>query len=187
MHDPVGLLVMRYAFPCAEISVTLGHLTREEYEALEAAVTVGESFPRPRLEAFFPALVRRLKEVAKKEKIPDYWSEDAVHAYFLRHHDAYIDVGDGMLGRMSPTEKELCRCKVGEVIEIKNSTNSNSKTPNATILTLKTTRNGKDSEELVLGTYLGEVEKGDIVVSHRKFATEQLSPETAARHGYPSR
>ena len=35
----VGLLVMRYAFPCAEISVRMGNITQEEYDCWKAAMS----------------------------------------------------------------------------------------------------------------------------------------------------
>ncbi len=170
MADP-GLLVMRYAFPCAEISIQLGNITRKEYEEIEAALLAGRSLPQEKLEQFFPALTRRLKEVAERDGLSEYWSEDAIHTYFLKYHDEYIDKGDGMLGQMSPTEKELCRCTIGKVMEVKQEQ----------IITLKT----PNGNELVLGKYAGNIEEGDIVVSHRKFATEKLSAEQAATYGYP--
>ncbi len=171
MRDPVGLVLMRYAFPCAEISVRLGHITQEEYDALEAALLAGESFPRTRLERFFPAAVRRMKEVAEREGILDYWSLEALHAYFLGEHTRYIDAGDGMLGEMMACEKDLCRCRIGEVLQVVEG--------NEMVLRVRT----NEGEETVLGRYLPTAKKGDIVVSHRRFATEILDGETAARYG----
>ncbi|MBR9693157.1 hypothetical protein GOV07_04495 [Candidatus Woesearchaeota archaeon] len=166
----VGLLVMRYAFPCAEISIRLENLSPRDYAELEEAIRNGKSLPRKHLEKLFPALTRRLKEVAEKENLPLYWTVDAVHAYFLKYHDEYIDKGDGMLGQMSPTEKELCRCRIGKVTEKRDQN----------VLVLET----KDGEYLVLGRYVPEAEVGDIIASHRRFATERLSAEQAAMFGY---
>ena len=170
MLEPVGLLVMRYAFPCAEISIQLRNVTRADYDRIEQALLKGQSLPRNELERYFPALIRRLKEVAEREGLPLYWTVDAVHAYFLKYHDEYIAKGDGMLGKMSPSEKELCRCRIGRVTDVKGE-----------IVRVET----KQGAELVFSKYLPNIDKGDIIVSHRKFATERLFPGQAAMYGFP--
>ncbi len=173
MTDPVGLLVMRYAFPCAEIAKQQKRLTDAEYQDLENALLQGKGLPRNRLEPHFPALFRRLDEVAEKEEL-EAWSVDAVRTYFLEYHGAYIDKGDGLFSKMMPTAKELCRCRIGRVIKIEHRRGS----------PIYAIQIPPDTEERVLGQYLPGVEVGDIIVTHRRFATEKLSPDEAAKYGY---
>jgi hypothetical protein len=176
MNDPVGLVFMRYAFPCAEIAEQLGNLSQEEVAAMEAALVEGESLPRTRLEKFFPAATRRLKEVAAKEGLKDYWTLEAIHLHYLKHHARYIDEGDGLLKEMMPCEKELCKCSVGRILRISRKGNSitNSEEPIFDVETKKGTIR-------VLGRYLSKAKEGDFVAVHRRFATEVLDLATAER------
>jgi hypothetical protein len=161
--DDAALLVMRFAFPCAEISKQLGHISEEEYDKIEAALLKQEALPRADIERFWPALFKRLKEVAAKEGL-DYWDIDNIRIHYLKYHDEYIDNGDGMLGLMSPTEKQLCRARLGTV-----------KQKNNDILIL-------ENNQRILGRYLPNCKAGDIVAYHRRFATDVLSPEQAATY-----
>ncbi len=165
MGDEAALLVMRFAFPCAEISKRLGHISAEEYARIEAALLAQEPLPRADIERYWPALFKRLKEVAEKEGL-DYWDVENIRLHYLTYHDAYIDAGDGMLGLMSPTEKELCRARLGRVENVE-------AIGEERILIL-------EEGERVLGRYLPGVEEGATIAYHRRFATDVLSTEQAA-------
>lgn len=154
-----ALLVMRFAFPCAEISVQLGHITRDEYDRIERALLAQEPLPRADIERFWPALFRRLKEVAAREG-RDYWSIENIRRHYLVHHDAYIDAGDGLLGEMMACEKELCRARTGRVASIEDS--------GERVLVL-------EDGTRILGRYLPGAKKGDTVAYHRGFATDVLA------------
>jgi hypothetical protein len=173
MNDPVGLAFMRYAFPCAEIAEQLGNLTEEEVDALEAALIAGESLPQPRLEAFFPAATRRLKEVAQREALKEYWTFEAIHLHYLKHHARYIDEGDGLLKEMMPCEKEICKCQVGKIKKI-----VAAEMPGTERIFEVDTKNGPLR---VLGRYLPGAKENDFIAVHRRFATEVLDPATAKR------
>lgn len=167
MSDEAALLVMRFAFPCAEISVQLGHVTPDEYARIEEALLAQEPLPRSEIERFWPALFRRLKEVAAAEGL-DYWSIENLRRHYLLYHDRYIDDGDGLLGEMMPCEKELCRARVGTVLDVLD---------NGVLLV----EHGGERTR-VLGRYLPGVRIGDTVAVHRRFATDRLDEETAARY-----
>jgi len=156
---------MRFAFPCADISCQLGHISAEEYRIIEQHLRKQNPLPRKDIERYWPALFRRLKEVAAKEGL-DYWDIKNIRLHYLKYHDEYIDKGDGLLRLLSPTEKELCRAKLGTVKEI-----LTSKKERIIIL---------EDGERVLGRYLPSVKPGDLIAYHRRFATDVLSEEEAA-------
>jgi hypothetical protein len=163
--DEAALLVMRFAFPCAEISVQLGHIFPEEYATIEKALLEQKALPRAEIERYWPALFKRLKEVAEKEGL-DYWDSKNIRLHYLKYHDGYIDMGDGLLGKMSPTEKELCRARLGKVVR-------REKVGEELIFILE---NG----ERILGRYLPSVTEGTIIAYHRRFATDVLSEAAVA-------
>lgn len=166
--DEAALVVMRFAFPCADISLQLGHITAKEYERIEQALRAGRPLPREEIERYWPALFRRLKEVAAREGL-DYWDLGNIRLHYLKHHDAYIDAGDGLLGEMMPVEKDLCRCRLGRVEAV-----------DGEVLTVKL----PEGVATVSARYLPGVSRGDIVAVHRRFATDRLAEGTAAAYGF---
>ncbi len=171
MTTSPSLLVMQSAFPCADIALQLGNMTEKDYAMLEKALLARRPLPRATLERCFPALTRRLKEVAKKERLA-YWSVENIRTHSFKHHDAYIDDGDGLLKEMMPCEKELCRCKLYEVVAVEERPER--------IYTVKT----ENGDERVLGRYLPGATPGAIIAVHRRFATDALSPAQATQYGF---
>ncbi|MBW2988042.1 hypothetical protein DRJ48_00770 [Candidatus Woesearchaeota archaeon] len=147
---------LRYAFPCAQVLLDTGKLTKEGYERLKRAVMSGEGITRDELESIFRSAVARMKELFGE----DYWSLAAVREYFIEHHNRIIDAGKEGYANAPEYFKEMCKVHIARVVAREGSG-------------LRVRYGGK--ERVVLGLLCPEAKPGDKVSIHLGFAIEVLA------------
>lgn len=106
----------KYAFPCAQVKLKLGSLTKEKYDELER-VFFENGFPdKEILEKTFPPAFRRIGDLAGEMNC-GMWNQEVLEEYWTKNHNVVIDDGDGMYGIASEEFKDLCKVQVAEVVD----------------------------------------------------------------------
>lgn len=106
----------KYAFPCAQVKLKLGSLTKERYDELER-IFFENGFPeRDELERAFPPAFRRIRDLAEEMNC-GMWNPEVMEEYWTKNHNKVIDDGDGMYGIASEEFKDLCKVQVAEVAD----------------------------------------------------------------------
>ena len=129
----------KFAFPCAQVKLKLGSLTKEKYDKLEQTFLQNGTPTKEELEKTFPPAFRRIKKLSD-----DYWNPEIIKKYWEQNHNEVIDQGDGMYGIASEEFRDLCKIHTAEILKIdgdklivmynnKTRTVSNFLIPNATI------------------------------------------------------
>jgi len=150
---------LKYAFPCAFITLQRGAIDAKTYNRLERAAVKGESLPRPTLEKVFAAADRRM-DILVKENGYEKWSMKLVRDYYWKWHDRFIKEGEGSYAFAPDILKELCRVLPGTVMKAAKDT---------AVVKLK---GGKVRP--VMTSLVGPVRKGDKVMVHYGYACEKL-------------
>ncbi len=153
---------LRYSFACAHVLLEQKRITDKEYNELENCVNKDHPMSRERLEHLFPAAFRRIKQVAK-DMGKDCWNRDVMKRYFRIEHNKYIDMGDGMYGRMGDIFKDMCKVHEATIKE-------------------KIEKKGKEfykvtydhKERIVLANLLPDTKIGDKITIHHFYAVEKL-------------
>ena len=146
---------LRYAFPCAQVLVDQEKITREEYEFLHSRVISNKPVRKARLEELFKAAVRRIQKVYGE----GYWNKDNIRNYFLIHHNAFIEQGEGDFEYVSETLRKLCRVRKGRI-----------KAKDGHVITV----DHDGEEKKVMGHLIPEARRGDLISTHLGFAVEVL-------------
>ncbi len=146
---------LKYSFPCAQVLLDKGQISKEEYEKLKGAAISGGSVERETLERMFTAAIRRLKAVFGK----DYWTPESVREYFISHHNHFIDEGEGEYARAPGYFKRMCKVHKAKVISRKGNA-----------LTVEFDGQTKP----VVGLLLKDAKPGDTVTVHLGFAIEKI-------------
>jgi hypothetical protein len=150
---------LKYAFPCAFITLQRGAIDLKTYKMLERAAVQGESLPRSMLEKVFAAADRRM-DILVKEQGYEKWSMKLVRDYYWKWHDRFIKDGEGSYGFAPEIIKELCRVLPGTVVKVGKET---------AVVKLK---GGKVRPVMTL--LVGALKKGDKVMVHYGYACEKL-------------
>jgi hypothetical protein len=150
---------LKYAFPCAFITLQRGAIDAKTYDRLEKAAVRGESLTRKTLEKVFAAANRRMN-ILVKEHGYEKWSMQLVHDYYWKWHDRFIKDGEGSYEFAPKILKDLCRVRQGTVIR---------GGKQAAVVRFK---GGKTRP--VMTALTGPLKKGDKVTVHYGYACERL-------------
>lgn len=110
------ILFLKYAFPCAGVTLARGKITQKEYDVLEKAVRTSRALPWKTLERIFVPARRRIREVAARIHGAPHDSA-VIRRYYLEFHNEYIKNNDGSYARAPEALKKLCRVERARVIE----------------------------------------------------------------------
>lgn len=105
---PVEVYFLKYAFPCAFITLQRGRISQSEFEMLERAAIAGAVVARADLERIFAPAMRRLRKLAEKKGY-EMWSRELVAEYYFTNHNRIIDEGEGDYGNAPEVLRELCK------------------------------------------------------------------------------
>jgi len=160
---PGGLSVeayfLKYAFPCAFITLQRGAINQKTYDRLEKAAVRGDSLTRKELEKVFAAADRRM-DILVRERGYKKWSFELVQDYYWKWHDRFIKDGEGSYRFAPKVLKELCRVLSGTVVRVRKE---------AAVIRFK---GGKTRP--VMTALTGPLKKGDKVIVHYGYAVEKI-------------
>jgi len=157
---PVEVYFLKYAFPCAFISLQRGRIDQSEYEMLEDAAINNRVIPKEQLEEVFVPAIRRMKRLADKMDL-DVWSRVLLEEYYIKQHNQIIDEGIEDYAHAPEVLRELCKVRMAEIIEVKGD------------LAVAKLENGKD--RAVQSDLVGMLKVGDKVMVHYGYVVEKLS------------
>ena len=106
----------KYAFPCAQVKLKLGSLTKEKYDELERMFLENDFPEKEVLEKTFPPAFRRMGNLAGK-MCGEMWDDEVVEEYWTKNHNEIIDEGDGMYGTATEEFRDLCKVHGAKIIE----------------------------------------------------------------------
>ncbi len=150
---------LKYAFPCAFITLQRGRISQAEFEMLERAAVNGEAVERGELERIFAPAIRRLKKLAEETGF-EMWSRELVEEYYFKNHNQIIDEGEGDYGKAPKVLCELCKIFPAVVV---------SGSAGAVVVELP----GGKLRAVNTGL-TGALKKGDRVMVHYGYACEKL-------------
>ncbi len=113
---PVEAYFLKYAFPCAFITLQRGRITKAEFEMLEDAAVNGEAVARSDLDRIFAPAMRRLHKLAEETGF-EMWSRELVEEYYFKNHNQIIDEGEGDYGKAPEVLCELCKIFPAVVVQ----------------------------------------------------------------------
>ncbi len=154
-------LFFNYAGVCSEVLVEMGSMEKEKYDALKKFMKEGKAPTREFLEESYPAAIRRIKRLAEKMGIADYWDIRVIQEYWYNEHNKVIDSKDGNYARFPEVFCEYCKVHVAEVQKI---------LPNNFVLV----KYGKIQRPVFVKKYLGELSVGEKVRIHQSEAIEKV-------------
>lgn len=108
---------LKYAFPCAFVTLQRRKITQEEYDELESAAYENGKISRERLTKVFAPAVRRMKKLAE-EKVMELWSKELMKEYYWHRHNEIIDSRDESYAKAPDFLCELCRIVRAEVVRV---------------------------------------------------------------------
>lgn len=150
---------LKYAFPCAFITLQRGGIDAKTYDRLEKAAVAGRALPRELLESVFKAAFRRMGVLAREKKC-GVWDLDLIREYYWKRHNILIRQGEGNYRYAPPALKKLCRIESAIVEKISGKT------------AVVKFRNG--GKRPVMTDLCGVLKKGDRVMVHYGYAVEKL-------------
>jgi hypothetical protein len=150
---------LKYAFPCAFITLQRGAIDAKTYDRLERAAVRGESLTRRELEKVFAAANRRM-DILVREHGYKKWSFELVRDYYWKWHERFIKDGEGSYKFAPKILKDLCRVLQGTVVRGGKDT---------VVVRLKGRKTRPVMTELT-----GPLKKGDKVMVHYGYACEKL-------------
>jgi len=149
---------LQYAYPCADVLVDVGSLSKEKYEELGKTLENNNAPSRKEMEEIFVAAFRRLKKLAK-EMNKDYWDMEVMKKYWLENHNENIDEGEGNYSKFPESFKDLCRVHKAKIIEKKDN-----------LLTVKY----GEKIRTVRNDFVPDANVGDTATIHHAYAIEIL-------------
>ena len=150
---------LKYAFPCAFITLQRGGIDRKTYDRLEKAAVKGDALPRKLLEKVFTAAFRRIGVLAREKKC-EVWDLRLIKEYYWKRHNMLIRQGEGSYRFAPPALKKLCRILPATVESVRGKT-----------AVVKFKNGGKRP---VMTDLCGRLKKGDRVMVHYGYAVEKL-------------
>jgi len=150
---------LKYAFPCAFITLQRGGIDQKTYDRLEEAAVKGRALPRELLESVFKAAFRRMGVLAREMGL-DVWDFALIREYYWKRHNVLIRQGEGNYRYAPAALKKLCRIVPATVEKVKGDT---------AVVKFK---NG--TTRPVITDLCGRVIKGDLVMVHYGYAVEKL-------------
>ncbi len=105
---PVELYFLKYAFPCAFITLQRGRISSAEFKRLEDAAVNNKIVLRQDLERIFAPAMRRLKKLSNETGLK-MWSRDLLEEYYFNNHNVIIEEGEGDYGKAPEILRELCK------------------------------------------------------------------------------
>lgn len=157
---------LRYAFACTESKVHCGKIKREEFENLMDSFIRGNPVERSVLERVYPDAAEGIKESAKIIG-KSMWDLESIAHYFLIRHNEIINQGLYGYGEYPETQKEFCRVRKAEVVR---------KDEGILVVKFLDTK----QEGIVINLILKNIEKGEYVNVHQRYACELLSRDSIA-------
>jgi hypothetical protein len=115
---PIEVFFLKYAFPCAFITLQRGRLTQVEFDELENAAINNLIIERSRLEKIFVPAFRRMKKLAKKTGL-DVWSKDLMKEYYHNRHNEIIEAKEESYKYAPLVLRELCKVMPALVVSEK--------------------------------------------------------------------
>jgi len=149
---------LKYAFPCAFITLQRGGIDKKTYDRLEKAAVAGRALPRKLLEKVFAAAFRRMKVLAKEMKC-GVWDLKLIREYYWIRHNQLIREGEGSYRFAPPALKKLCRVLPARVEKVRGKT---------AIVKFKS-----GGRRPVMTDLTGPLKKGDRVMVHYGYAVEK--------------
>lgn len=110
------VLFLKYAFPCAGVTLARGAITQKEYDSLEKAARTSKPLQWRMLERIFVSAWRRIREVAASIH-GDPHDSAVIRRYYLEFHNEYIKNNDGSYARAPEAFKKLCRVEKARIIK----------------------------------------------------------------------
>jgi hypothetical protein len=150
---------LKYAFPCAFITLQRGGIDQKTYDRLEKAAVAGRALPRKLLEKVFSAAFRRMAKLAKEKKC-GVWDLRLIREYYWVKHNKLIRQGEGSYRFAPPALKKLCRILPATVEKVSGKT---------AIVKFKT-----GGKRPVMTDLCGRLKKGDCVMVHYGYAIEKI-------------
>ncbi|MGD9276122.1 MAG: hypothetical protein PVJ67_03030 [Candidatus Pacearchaeota archaeon] len=150
---------LKYAFPCANVLLQKGTISREDYDLLEDATKKKEVLSREFLEKCFPAAFRRIKKLAETMQ-RNYWDIEVMKEYWHHDHNLNIDAGEGNYSKFPNSFCDFCKVHIAEVEKI---------LPQGFLLI----KYG-DIERPVNSEYISDIKVGDKVRIHHAYAIEKV-------------
>lgn len=151
-------LFLKYAFPCAGITLARGVINQEEYDALERAVLNDRAVPWKTLRKTFIAAFRRLKNTMQKLGRASY-DVKTIRQFFLKYHNNYIDMNDGSYAYAPDSLKHLCRIEQAIITKV-----------GTDHYIVKINKKNRPISKLICAN----AKAGDIVSVHYGYAVEKL-------------
>jgi hypothetical protein len=151
---------LKYAFPCAFITLQRGKITKREYDFLWKCAVKGKPVSRETLERVFAAASRRIREMSLRKKMQP-WSLEALREYYWRRHNEIIDKRLESYKFAPLVLRELCKVMPARVLMLKRK-----------VAVVKFEGSGKT--RAVMTDLVGKLKKGDRVMVHYGYAVERL-------------
>ncbi len=166
VEDEAGKVFWAYSRSCVDGLKAVGGIDDIDYTSIKEYEDRGEVPEREFLERVYPSAIGRIKKVAG-EIGREYWDEKTIRDYFVKRHNEIIDRQEGRYAQMSPEMRELCKVKVGKIVEMK-------KESDVPIYNLDY---GDGNKEWVIGKNLPDAKIGDYISTHWRFACEVITDE----------
>ena len=106
---------MKYAFPCAHVLLQAGTITQEQHDELGKAVLENKFPSREKIESYFVAAFRRIRNLAKEMNIEDYWDMKVLKEYWHNNHNKMIEQGEGNYSKFPESFCDFCKTHVAEI------------------------------------------------------------------------
>ncbi|MBI4360075.1 MAG: hypothetical protein HY564_03200 [Candidatus Jacksonbacteria bacterium] len=112
------VLFLKYAFPCAGVTLARGAISKKEYDALENSARTSIPVEWKTLERIFVPAWRRIREVAQKIN-HDPRDANTIRRYYIEFHNEYIKNNDGSYAHAPEALKKLCRVEKAKIVSVK--------------------------------------------------------------------
>ena len=152
----------RYAYPCTEDLFIANLVSENDYNKMNDYSKKRKTPKREELERVYKNAVRRINNVAQRLN-KDAWDCEVIRYYFLNEHNKAIDEGEGDYKDTPHKLREMCKVRVGEVID---------KYKKGDIVFYNV--NYGDLSEEAIGIYYSDANVGDKISTHWRFAVEKL-------------
>lgn len=153
----------KYAADCAYDLFSLKLISEDDYKNVLLHRKKGTTPSRDYLQRIFPNAVMRIERVAKLLN-GEVWDSYVIRKYFLEEHNKVIDNREGLYEKATPQVRELCKVRIGTIIE---------KGVKGGVISYKV--NYGDMIENVIGKYLPDANIGDKISTHWRFAVEKIN------------
>lgn len=116
-NNSAQLIFLKYAYPCAGITLARGAISQKQYDQLEQAIKDNEALSWKTLEKAFVPAFKRLRLTATKFN-RDLNDPDFIRDFFLKYHNQFIAANDGSYACAPGALKKLCRVQRGQIIKV---------------------------------------------------------------------